>query len=401
MDRAYKFLKNIFSILITAAVCGCVGAFFYKSVAFVTEIRSMNPLLFYLLPFAGLISVFIYRRLRVYRVGTIDVLESINLGTPLPARVAPAIFCGTAISHLFGASCGKEGAALQLGASVSVVTAKIFRLSEKEKNMLTACGMSALFSAVFGTPFGAAVFGTEVTGLSKDRLKERSFWLIPCLVSSLISWKISSALGTHGESFEVSTVPALSFEAVVKTALLALAAAITAYIFYKGLHISEHIAQKRISNPYLRIFIGGCLVVILTVLSGTTAFNGGGIEIIDSIFEGSDPPFCAFAYKILFTCISVAFGYKGGEIVPTLYVGATLGSVLSGAVGLESTFCGAVGITGLFAAMTKCPVASVLIACEMFGAEGIAYYILTVAVCTFLSGKGSLYIKNKQKKGAV
>ncbi len=389
-------LKIIMSILLIGVVSGLSGALFHWCIANATSIRNNNPLLIFLLPFAGLISVLIYKKLHVLHVGTINVLDSINVDAPLPAQVTPAIFGGTLISHLFGASCGKEGAALQLGACTSVVVSRLFGLSDSERKMLSACGMSAFFSAVFGTPFGAAVFGTEVTGLRTHNLKERSLWLLPCLISSLISWGISASLGTHAESFPVNSVPSFTAESALKVLLLTLICAAVTYIFYKGLHLSERIALRGIRNDYLRIFVGGCVVVLLTVLSGTMHFNGGGIEIIESIFSGEDTPFMGFAYKIIFTLVSVACGFKGGEIVPTLYVGATLGSVLSGALGLDATFCSAIGMAGLFAGMTKCPVASLIIALEMFGIKGGVYLLAAVLVCTFLSGKGSLYIKNRK-----
>ncbi len=393
LERKHINVKFSCAAVLLGALCGLLGALFHWCIAGVTAFRKTSPLIVFLLPFAGLVSVFIYKKLRVTGVGTMDVLESINTDKPLPARVAAAIFSGSIITHLFGASCGKEGAALQLGGSISVIISRLFGFNEREKKMLTACGMSAFFSAVFGTPFGAAIFGTEVTGLKGAKLKERYLWLLPCLISSLVSWAVSSFLGTNAERFHIKDIPAPDFASVLKTVLLSLSAAAVSFVFYKSLHFSEHEASKRIKNAYTRIFIAGVLIVALTVISGTTAFNGGGIEIIDGIFQGEEAPFMGFLYKIIFTLISVAAGFKGGEIVPTLYVGATLGSVLSKILGISSTFASAIGMTGLFAGMTKCPVASFVIALEMFGIEGGAFLLIPVIAGSFLSGKGSLYIK--------
>ena len=388
-------IKLIVCVLLVGVSSGILGAIFPWCISRVTELRSYNPLILLLLPFAGLVSVFIYKRLNVMNVGTMDVLESINENKQLPHRVAAAIFPATLISHLFGASCGKEGAALQLGASLAVGFSKLFKLNVNEKKMLTACGMSAFFAAMFGTPFGAAIFGTEITGQRKYNIKERLPWLLPSLVSALISWNISSSLGTHGERFHINNIPATDIMSLGKVLVIALCCALTAYIFYNSIHKCESFALRKVTNPYIRIFIGGTIVVILTFISGTFSFNGGGAEIIHGIFSGEKEPFMGFAYKILFTSISVACGYKGGEIVPTLFVGATLGSVLSGVVGLDATFCSAIGIVGLFSAMTKCPVASFVIALEMVGAKGAVFMLATVLVCNFLSGKRSLYIKKK------
>ncbi len=384
-------LKNILAILLMGIICGIIGAVFCRCISFVTDLRNANPLIFFLLPLAGFLIVFIYKKLRVIGVGTTTVIKSVNEDTPLPSRVALAIFGTTLISHLFGASCGKEGAALQLGGSTAVLISRIFKLDDRDKKMLTSCGMSALFSAVFGTPFGAAIFGVEITEFKKNNLKERISRLIPSLISSLVSWGVSYKLGTHAEHFTIREIPALNISSALKCLVLALASAIVAYVFYKSLHLSEHIASKLFKSPYLRIFIGGLIIVLLTIVSGTFSFNGGGIEVIDSIFEGNDAPFMGFIYKMIFTVVSVAAGFKGGEIVPTLYVGASLGSVLSKAVALDSTFSAGVCLIGLFAGMTKCPIASFVVALEMFGVNGAVFFLIAVLVTNFLSGKGSLY----------
>ncbi len=394
--KNYIYIKLFCAVVLLGVLCGITGTAFHWCIARVTIIRIENPLVFFLLPFAGLASVFIYKKLKVTGVGTMDVLQSINHDKPLPARVAAAVFGSSVITHLFGASCGKEGAALQIGSGIAVTLSKAFGLDESDRKMLTVCGMSALFSAVFGTPFAAAVFGVEVTCRESKALSRRCRWLIPCLVSSLISWGISSLFGTNAERFHIDIIPDFGAETLLRTLAVALACAAVTYIFYKGLHLGEHLALKLIRNGYLRIFLGGALIAALTVISGTTAFNGGGIEVINGIFLGEEAPFMGFLYKIVFTVISVASGFKGGEIVPTLYVGASLGSVLSGILGLPSAFASAVGMTGLFAGMTKCPIASLIISLEMYGLKGGAYFLAAVLVCTFLSGKGSLYIKNKR-----
>lgn len=168
-------------MVLLGAVCGITGAAFHWCIAYVTELRSENPLIFFLLPFAGLAGVFIYKKLKVTHVGTMDVLESINFDKPLPARVAAAVFGSSVITYLFGASCGKEGTALQIGSGIAVSISKAFGLDSKGRKMLTVCGMSALFSAVFGTPFAAAVFAVEVTCLKSKELLQSCQWLLPCL----------------------------------------------------------------------------------------------------------------------------------------------------------------------------------------------------------------------------
>ena len=159
-----------------------------------------------------------------------------------------------------------------------------------------------------------------------------------------------------------------------------------------------HIFKKYLKNDYLKIAVGGLLITGLTLIIGTTDYNGGGIDVINRIFENGEVKYEAFLFKILFTAITVAAGYKGGEIIPTLFIGATFGAVLGSLLGVPLGFCAAVGMATLFASVTNCPFATTLLCIEMFGREGLVYYVLAIAVAVLLSGKCSLYSYQKIKK---
>ncbi len=393
-----KILKNIWSYLLAflqwlsvgilvGALCGVTGAGFSKSVSFVTSLRGAHPWLLYLLPVFGVISVALYKLCRVEGVGTNQVFESVRAENKVTFKLAPAIFLSAVLTHLGGGSAGKEGAALQLGGSISSVICKLFRLNDKTRHILTMCGMGALFSAVFGTPLGACVFALEVVSIGNFC----SAAFFPALVSSVTAFIISSSLGIASEHFDISNMPSLNVGTVLRVAAVAVICAVVSILFCMSLHAGEKLFKKYLKNSYLRIAIGGALIVILTVIIGDFTYNGGGMETIEKIFAGENTPPYAFLIKIIFTVITVGAGLKGGEIVPTFFVGATLGGVLASVVGISSPFGAAIGMCAMFCSVTNCPLATIILAIELFGSDGAIFYAVAVAISFLLSGKYSLY----------
>ncbi len=375
--------------LMSGAVCGLCGVVFSKAVGFVTDLRVQNDWILYLLPLGGLLSVAIYKLCRVKNIGTTNVFDCVRTEQSLPRFLAPAIFCGTCISHLFGASAGREGAALQIGGGVANIFARLLKLDEDSRHITVMCGMAALFSAVFGTPLAACVFVLEVifTRLCLSAA-------VPVLISSITAFIISTVLGVHPERFNVGVLPPFSLSLVWKTAVIAAAGILVAFIFCKGLNLGKAFAKKVFKNEFLRIAVGGILVVLLTLLVGNRDYNGGGINIIERVFEGS-VHYEAFALKILFTVICISAGYKGGEIIPTLFIGATLGGALALLLGLPLGFGAAVGMAVLFVCATKCPIATMLLCCEMFGFN-CALVIIPVVIIGFVAARyQGLYSNSK------
>ena len=371
---------------------GGIGALFAKAISYGVGLRTANGWMLYLLPVAGIFSVAIYKLCRVSDVGTNRILESARSNQKVPMLLSPAIFAGTVLSHTFGASAGREGAALQLGGSLSAMLSKMLRLKENSKRILTMCGMAAVFSALFGTPLGAAVFSIEV--ISVGQLCSAA--IFPCLVSSISAYYVSVTLmHTHPEHFGIESVPAFDPDALWRVAVIGIAGAVVSIIFCNALHISEHFARVILKNEYLRIFAGGLLIVGLTTLVGTRDYNGGGIDVITRIFESGDVKHEAFMLKILFTAITVAAGFKGGEIIPTMFIGATTGGSLAILLGLNPGFGAAVGIAALFCGVTNCPLGTMVLCIELFGSEGMIFFALSIAISFLLSGKCSLYSKQE------
>ncbi len=369
-------------------VCGgVVGAAFARSVQFVTELRAQYTWLILLLPLGGLLSVAIYKLCRVTDIGTNHVFESVRSETKVPYLLAPAVFLGSVITHLFGGSAGREGAALQLGGSVASLLGRLLKLDEKTRHILTVCGMGAFFSALFGTPLGAAVFALEV--VSVGHFCSAAFF--PAIISSVTAYGIALKLGVHPERFALSVDPGLEVNVIWKVALIAVLGAFVSFLFCAIMHSTEHLFKKVFKNEFFRVAVGGVAIVLLTVLVGNGDYNGGGISVIERIFSHGDVRSEAFLLKILFTAITIAVGFKGGEIVPTLFIGATFGATLGGVLGLDLGLAAAVGMAALFCGVTNCPLATIVLCIELFGGKGMIFCALSAIISFLLSGTASLY----------
>lgn len=369
----YIFKWFLLGILM-GIICGTMGTLFAKAVAFVTDVRSNNGFMLYFLLLGGIITVLLYKLLKVTCVSTDSVIASVNGEKQLDKRIVPAIFGATLISQAFGASVGKEGAALQLGGGIAVTFSQMFNLNKEDTKILTVCGMGALFASLFGTPIGACIFAVEVAFIGKMVLSA----LFPTLLSCLAASCISKFFGVEGEHFEVLKVPEFSIINILKVIAIIVSAIAIGYVFVKLLHLCEKWFTKAVRNPYLRIALGAVLIIVFSLAVGNNDYNGAGAHIIHKVMNGEQVNSFAFLFKILFTVISVATGFKGGEIVPTFFIGATLGSVMASALGMDMVFAASVGMTAMFCFVTKCPLASFVLASEMFGLKGAVFYLVAV-----------------------
>lgn len=388
---APDFLRVIAISLLTGISCGLVGTVFVKAISVVTDLRENNGRILFFLPVFGLILTFIYNKLKVKGIGTNNIIKSVRTEEKVSPLLNIAVFCGTVLSHFGGASVGREGAALQLGGSIGGLFAKVFKVPEDTRRILVMSGMSGLFAALFGTPFAAFIFVLEVVRIGKRCLVA----IIPAFISSIIAFLIANNLGVEPEHFPVNEIPDFSFEILWKFVLISVAGAFVSWIFVNTLHKTEKIFDKVIKNEYIRVVVGGIVIIALTKLLGTTDYNGGGINIVHHVFTHGEVNYEAFLLKIIFTALSIGAGYKGGEIVPTIFIGGTLGGAGALMLGINPAFGGAIGITALFSGVTNCPFATVVLACEMFGIEGVGYYLIASAIGFALSGKASLYKGNK------
>ena len=383
----WAFLRWSLLAVLVGAVCGLVGTAFHVCVNYATKWRGEFAWLLYLLPVGGVVIVWLYHRLgQSSSLGTDRLFTSIQDRTAVPVAMAPLIFVATFLTHLLGGSAGREGAALQLGGSLGSDIGRLLKLSEDDRRTLTMVGMGALFAALFGTPLTATLFVMEV--LCMGHMVYSSF--VPCIVASLTAFGVSLLLHMEPEGYALAVVPDLNWlSALQVTGLAALCAALSV-IFCAVMHISGHSFKKWMKNSYVRAIAGGAAIIALTLLVGTRDYNGAGAQVIERAIAGEARPW-DFALKLIFTAITLGCGYKGGEIVPTFFVGATFGCVVGPLLGMNPGFAAAIALVATFCGNTNCPVASVFLGIELFGGQAVPLFALACAVSYMLSGYSSLY----------
>jgi len=381
------FIKWIVISSFLGLVGGSLGSLFHIAIEKVTHIRENNTYLIFLLPLGAVLITMIYRFFRAKgHIDTNRILEAARDGKKVPLIMVPLIFISTIITHLLGGSAGREGAALQLGGSLGYNIGKLLRLNDKDINIIVLAGMSSVFSALFGTPLTAAIFSMEVVNVGV-----LSYWgMLPCIISAIVAYSVSLLFGLTPVKFSFVTTEALSINVFFKIIILSLVIAIASIAFIKSIEYTKFYLKKLVKNPYLRAFSGGLLLLILTLLVGTYDYNGAGMNVVERAMMGESNTF-AFLLKIIFTAITIASGFKGGEIVPSFFIGSTLGCVMGGLLGIDAGFAAAIGFVAFFCGVVNCPIASIILSVEVFGAEGLLLFSLAVGVSYLMSGRYGLY----------
>ena len=364
---------------------GVIGSLFHIGVSYATRWRSAHPWVLYLLPLLGLIIVGLYRVTGVEGKDTNAVIESVHFGKNVPVLLVPVIFLSTVLTHLGGGSACREGAALQIGGGIGFETGRLLRLGEKDLPLATLCGMSAVFSALFGTPLTATVFAMEVISVGVFYYAG----LVPCLTASLVGYLVSLLMGVPPTRFTVAA-PLPEACTMLPVLVLAIGCALVSILFCRGLRETGRMAARLLPNPYWRAAIGGALIIGLTLLAGSTDYNGAGMELVERAVSGEANAW-AWLLKLLFTAVTIGFGFKGGEVVPSFFVGACFGCVLGGLLGLPAGFGAAIGLVAVFCGVVNCPFASIFLSIELFGAGGLLYFAVACAVSYLLSGYCGLY----------
>ena len=395
LEGALKAIKSFLKWAAVAAVVGIVigivGVAFHLSVEAATELRTAAEWLIWFLPLGGVAIVRLYKKAGMEKDGgTNFVLEAVRSNDPLNIKTAPLIFISTVITHLFGGSSGREGAALQIGGSIASFLGKKINLDEKDERIITMCGMSAGFSALFGTPLAAVIFSMEVVSVGVMYYSA----IVPCVISAVMGAYVASLFSVAPTAFTlVGGVPAISVMMIIRAAVLGMLCAGVSILFCVILK-KVHKLYDRIPDRAAAAFIGGVIVIILTYIVGTRDYNGAGMDVINRAVAGEAAPE-AFILKMIFTAVTLGAGFKGGEIVPTLFVGATFGCIAGGILGLGSSLGACMGMAALFCGVTNCPVTSLILSIELFGAEGMVYYAIACAVAYRLSGYYGLYSSQK------
>ncbi len=387
------FKWGIFACVIGLTVGG-VGTLFYHGTGLAGRLFSAYHWLLLLLPVSGAVIYYLYKLSgQAGGKGTDLILLAVRSNEKVPVVHAPLIFIGTILTHLCGGSSGREGAALQLGGSLSAWLGRRLRLGEKDERLITLCGMSAAFAAVFGTPLTAVVFSMEVISVGVMYYAA----VLPCTISALVAYTLAVRFGVQPPSFQLYGLPDLGVASALQVALLALLSAAVSILFCVCIHGAGRLYRAYIPQP-LRIIAAGLLIMAFTLLiealTGARDYNGPGMEDISNALAGEARPE-AFLVKILFTALTLGAGFKGGEIVPTFFTGATFGCVAGRLVGLSPSFGAGIGLISVFCGVTNCPIASLLLSLELFGPDGLLFFLLACAVSYLFSGYYGLYSEQK------
>lgn len=384
------FLRWIAIGLAVGGVVGTVGTLFHHAVEWATATRLAHPWLLFCLPLAGLAIVGLYRLFHMENDGGTEfVLASVQDCRYLRLTMVPLIFISTVLTHLCGGSAGREGAALQIGGGLSAALGRFVKLDEQDERIVTMTGMAAGFSALFGTPLAAAVFAMEVESVGTMQYAA----IVPCFLSSLLANMISARLGCEGTRFLVHGGAVVTQGNLLKLIVLGGLCGMLANLFCRSMHGFHMLYQRYFKQRWTRAVAGGVLVIALSLLFGPD-YNGAGMNVIARAVEGQAAPF-AFLLKIILTGATLAAGYKGGEIVPSFFVGATFGCLFAPVLGLSASFGAAVGMVSVFCGVTNSPLTSILLAYELFNGVSVAPLALAVAVSYLLSGYTGLYQEQK------
>ena len=385
---AFAAVRWLPAAAIVGLLGGAVGAAFHHGVRLATAFRNAHDWVIFLLPVGAIVIALLYRALRLAPdVGTNLVLEAVRSEKQVPLLLAPAMFVSTVLTQFVGGSAGREGAALQIGGSLAVGAAKLLRIREEHHNLLILCGMAAVFSALFGTPVAAAIFVLEVASVGRFLYSA----LVPCLCASLTAAGVARLLQGEVVRMGLHLPGEIGAVFTLQTAALAVLCAIMSIVFCLAVHRTGILAAKYLKSPYLRALVLGAALLGLTLLSGVRTFNGAGMDFVERAVAGEKVDWYAFLLKLVFTAVTLAAGYRGGEIVPTFFVGAAFGAAVGPLLGLDPGFSAAIGMIGMFCGVVNCPFAALFLAMEVFGGAGLVPFAVTCALCYVFSGYFGLY----------
>ena len=392
LHECAAFAKWLLYSCMIGVIVGLVAVAFHLGIDWATELRGEHPGMIWLLPLGGLAIVLLYQVCGMEKDrGTNLVLVAVRDAERLKLRTAPLIFLSTILTHLVGGSAGREGAALQLGASLSAYVGRLLRLDEKDERSVVMCGMSAAFAALFGTPLTASVFAMEVVSVGVMYYAA----LVPCMVSAYTAALVAHAFGMHTiHGYLILDALLLNPLPLLQVSVMGVLCAILSIVFCKAMHTAPKLYAKYLPDPRIRAAVGGALVLGLTLLAGSQTYNGAGDAVIRQMLKEDTIP-GAFVLKILFTALTLGAGFRGGEIVPVLFTGCAFGTWIGPMMGLPHSFSGALGMAATFCGATNCPMSSILLAFELFGGKGLPLYALCCGVAYMLSGYHGLYSEQK------
>ena len=389
----FYFLKWLFLSTLVGVLAGSTSAFFLIFLDWVTEWRENHLWIIAFLPLAGLIIGLAYHYWGTEVVNGNNVLleEFHSPKKIIPLIMAPLVLFGTLITHLFGGSAGREGTAVQIGAAISDQFSKLFSLNENDRKILIIIGISAGFAAVFGTPLAGAVFALEVMFFGKIKSEA----LLPSLITAFIADFTCTAWNVSHTQYSIPIVPDIGIINLLWAALTGIIFGLSSWLFSRSMHFWTKLFASIIKYAPFRPLIGGIFIAIAIYLMGTTKYIGLGIPVILDAFN-HDLNSYDFLLKILFTTFTIGAGFKGGEVTPLFFIGATLGNALVWFVPLPVALLTGMGFAAVFAGASNTPIACTLLGIELFGMESAIFIGIACLISYFFSGLTGIYTSQIQ-----
>ncbi|MBI1871578.1 MAG: voltage-gated chloride channel family protein [Chlamydiae bacterium] len=391
-----QLLPQVIKWFILALVIGVLGgsasAFFLISLDWVTQWRESHLWIIAGLPLSGFLIGLIYHHLgKKVESGNNLILDEIHDPKKVvPFRMAPLILLSTLATHLFGGSAGREGTAVQMGGSLADQLSIPFRLQAQDRRILLMAGMSAGFASVFGTPLAGAIFGLEVLAIGRLRYDA----ILPCFVAAIVGDQVALMWGVHHSLYSVQNIPSFSISGLLQVSLAGIIFGLISMLFSNTTHQITRISKKYITYNPLRLFIGGIIVLLLIKLCGTTKYIGLGIPTMIQSFIAQLPPW-DFLAKLIFTSLTLGMGFKGGEVTPLFFIGATLGNALGYLLGLSTPLLAGLGFVAVFAGAANTPLTCTILAIEIFGPSMGVYASIACVMSYLFSGHAGIYHSQK------